>query len=277
MAGLKNDKLIKARLQSLLSVQNVDGEQECETPPIVDRLPVSHRLPVRPLEEANILANYGPANKRLFLFDYDGTLTDIVQDPNRAIIPDVLYGWLRTLALEPKNTVWVISGRDQTFLQARLGKLTDIGLVAEHGAFMRRPGSSDWENLAAKADMSWKSTVRKHFKAFEVATWGAYTEEKKVAIVLHYRFAHRQDLVAIEIAACKDALERELETWPVEIINGKCVLEARPANVDKGRIVQRIMDEMKKQTGGPPDFVLCIGDDTTDEGESPAISPVTSN
>ena len=250
------------------SLRAIDIKQERQTPPVLHRLPMSNPKPLQPLEDANILATYGPAKKRLFLFDYDGTLADIVQNPNKAVIPDNLVGWLQTLASCPKNIVWVISGRDQGFLHQRLERISGIGLVAEHGAFMRRPGCDTWEDLAAKSDLSWQSKVKKAFNEFADEVWGAYIEEKKVALVLHYRLANYQDLVALQVASLKESLERELQKWPVEIINGKCVLEARPANFDKGQIVQRITDEVRHETGGPPDFILCIGDDTTDEGIS---------
>ena len=244
-----------------------EARRELEISAAFHRLPKLDPDSVRPLEEANMLATYGPAKKRLFLFDYDGTLTDIVPNPDKAIIPEILFGWLHRLASEPRNAVWVISGRDQNFLELRLGKLTEVGLVAEHGAFMRRPGSDVWDNLAAKVDMRWRSIVRDAFEAFVDRTSGASIEEKKVAIVLHYRLAGFQHLAAMQAASCKDYLEDRLRGWPVHILSGKCVLEARPSNVDKGKIVERITDEMRDQNEGAPDFILCIGDDVTDEGQ----------
>ena len=52
---------------------------------------------------------------------------------------------------------------------------------------------------------------------------------------------------------------------------GKANLEVRPKLVNKGEIAKRLIREMQQGNGGveggsPPDFVLCLGDDFTDEG-----------
>ena len=99
---------------------------------------------VQPLEDANILAAYGLATKRLMLFDYDGTLTDIVDNPCDALLGEPVFDELRELASYPKNTVWIISGRDRNFLEKEPGRVAELGLVAEHGAFMRYPGATEW-------------------------------------------------------------------------------------------------------------------------------------
>jgi len=45
----------------------------------------------------------------------------------------------------------------------------------------------------------------------------------------------------------------------LQVIDGNKVVEVRMAGFDKGTITMKILNEAQ------PDFVLCIGDDTTDE------------
>lgn len=218
------------------------------------------------LEEANVLANYLSAKQRILLFDYDGTLTPIVENPAAAILSDEALKSVQTLAADPKNAVWIISGRNQAFLEQLFGHLSEVGLVAEHGSFLRSPGSSGWEDLTAKVDMSWQDEVTKAFQRFTDLTPGSRIEKKRTAVVWHFRQAS-QDYATLQAAECKKGLESTLgKTSPVELINGKCVLEARLKFVDKGQIAQRLVDEIKATSGNPPDFVLCFGDDVTDEG-----------
>jgi trehalose 6-phosphate synthase/phosphatase len=65
-----------------------------------------------------------------------------------------------------------------------------------------------------------------------------------------------------------------LKHFPVEVLNGKDYLEVRPAGVNKGVMVERIYNWMHKKqfadskiktTQKAVDFVLCIGDDDSDE------------
>lgn len=124
------------------------------------------------LDRAKLLFQYRQAKKRLFMFDYDGTLTPIVKDPQAAIPSDRVIRTLKTLAADPNNSVWIISGRDQAFLDEWMGHITELGLSAEHGSFMRNPRSEDWENLTETTDMSWQGEVIEVFQHYTDKTQG---------------------------------------------------------------------------------------------------------
>ena len=118
------------------------------------------------LDRATMLRRYRSAAKRLFMFDYDGTLTPIVREPSAAIPSERVILSLQTLAADPRNAVWIISGRDQEFLQQHLGHISELGFSAEHGSFMRPPGGTEWENLAEKFDMGWQVEVMDVFQKY---------------------------------------------------------------------------------------------------------------
>lgn len=124
------------------------------------------------LDKATMLGQYRKANKRLFMFDYDGTLTPIVKDPLAALPSERLLRAMTALAEDPKNNVWVISGRDQEFLEEHLGHIKGLGFSAEHGSFLRQPGGTEWENLAEQFDMSWQTPVMDCFQEFTEKTQG---------------------------------------------------------------------------------------------------------
>lgn len=217
------------------------------------------------LEEASIMDTYHTAKQSLLLFDYDGTLTPIVEDPAAAILSDEGLGAIQTLAADPTNAVWIISGRNQCFLEQLFGHLTQVGLVAEHGSFLRSPGSDGWEDLTAKVDMSWQEEVTKVFQRYTDLTPGSRIENKRAAVVWHFRQAS-QDYAILQAAECKKDLESTIgKVAPLEFVDGKCVLEARLRFINKGQIAQRLVDEIRAASGKPPDFVLCFGDDVTDE------------
>lgn len=221
-----------------------------------------------PLIDAEILRHYGPSAKRLLLFDYDGTLTDIVTDPEKAVLSPAVLISIETLAEDPKNAVWIISGRDQKFLVKQFGSSSALGLVAEHGAFIRYPRTEAWLNLTEGIDMSWKHEFNTACgKAIKRAP-GSRVEMKRAAVVWHYREADPRDGVK-EARKLKLRLKTALASKEqVAITQGKCVIEARLKSINKGAIVERLLAEFKNQKGTSPDFVLCIGDDATDEGKS---------
>ncbi|KAK6387710.1 threalose-6-phosphate phosphatase [Exophiala oligosperma] len=217
------------------------------------------------LDRNRMISQYRAASKRLFMFDYDGTLTPIVKDPNAAIPADKVLRTLKALAADPRNNVWIISGRDASFLEEWMGHISELGLSAEHGCFLRRPGSETWENLASSMDMGWQKEVMEIFRYYTERTQGSWIEKKRVALTWHYRQAD-PDFGAFQARECRKALEDNvMKNWEVEVMSGKANLEVRPQFVNKGFIASRLINEYGYGSGDPPEFVLCLGDDQTDE------------
>ena len=227
------------------------------------------------LDKAKLLARYRSSKKRLFMFDYDGTLTPIVKDPIAAIPSDRVIRTIKTLAADPRNAVWIISGRDQAFLDEWMGHISELGLSAEHGSFIRKPKSDDWENLTESVDMSWQKDVMEIFQHYTERTQGSFIERKRIALTWHFRRAD-PEYGAFQARECKKHLESTVaKKWDVEVMNGKANLEVRPTFVNKGEIAKRLVNEYGYAPGQPPEFVLCLGDDFTDEGKLSAIALLT--
>lgn len=129
-----------------------------------------------PLNRQAMVSQFKKADKRLLLLDYDGTLTPIVKNPDDALPSAKLLKSLETLSNDPKNVIYVISGRDETFLNKHLGHLENFGFSAEHGCFVREPRSKEWTNMTKELDMTWMKDVR---KVFEYYTEVSDPSEKK--------------------------------------------------------------------------------------------------
>ncbi len=98
--------------------------------------------------------------------DQQGTLAPIVKTPSAATpTKDTLLA-LESLAADPQNIVYIISGRDGEFLETHLGHIKNLGMSAEHGGFIREPGSSTWSNFTESLDMSWMSEALEIFKYY---------------------------------------------------------------------------------------------------------------
>lgn len=219
------------------------------------------------LDKTKLLSHYRQARQRLFMFDYDGTLTPIVKDPQAAIPSDRVIRTIKTLAKDKRNAVWIISGRDQAFLDEWMGHIPELGLSAEHGSFMRHPENDAWENLTEQFDMGWQKEVMDVFQHYTERTQGSFIERKRIAVTWHFRRSD-PDFGAFQARECKKQLEQTVaKNWDVEVMNGKANLEVRPAFINKGEIAKRLVKEYTSETGEPPAFVFCLGDDQTDEGD----------
>ena len=217
------------------------------------------------LDKTKVLARYRRAKRRLFMFDYDGTLTPIVKDPQAAIPSDRIIRNIKTLAEDKRNNVWIISGRDQAFLGEWMGHISELGLSAEHGSFVRAPQQDDWTNLTESFDMSWQKEVIEIFQHYTERTQGSFIERKRIALTWHYRRSD-PEYGAFQAEECRKYLEQTVvKKYDVEVMQGKANLEVRPRFVNKGEIAKRLVAEYGDGPDSQPDFVFCTGDDFTDE------------
>ncbi|KUI71930.1 Trehalose-phosphatase [Cytospora mali] len=228
------------------------------------------------LDRAQMLKSYRDARKRLFMFDYDGTLTPIVKEPSAAIPSQRVINTLRTLAADHRNAVWIISGRDQVFLTQHLGHIDELGFSAEHGSFMKHPGSKEWENLAEKFPMGWQNEVMDVFQKYTDKVPGSFIERKRCALTWHYRLADPEQGPHMASECHKELEATVARRWDVDVMPGKANIEVRPTFINKGEIAKRLVNSYKSDIshipGNPPEegdgnveFVLCMGDDFTDE------------
>jgi trehalose 6-phosphate synthase/phosphatase len=126
----------------------------------------------------NMVERIGKGEKIALLLDYDGTLRDFVDRPEDAIPEQDVLDVLEKFSKHPLVNIAVISGRPKDFLEKHFGHL-NIDLVAEHGYFWKRIGTSssaDWEVLNNHADISWKDAVLPHLEWAVTLTPGTEIE-----------------------------------------------------------------------------------------------------
>ena len=203
-------------------------------------------MPTPVLDQLISRDRYRLTKKRLLLFDYDGTLTPIVKTPSDAVPSKRVLRLLDLLCADTRNTVYVISGRDQEFLERWLGHIPRLGLSAEHGSFIRAPSSSvtsrpKWVNCTEGLDLSWMTDVADIFNYYTERTQGAFVEHKRASITWHYRQAD-PTYGAFQAKECYNHLEDALlSKLPIEILVGKKNLEVRPIAVNKGETVKSLL------------------------------------
>ncbi|KAL3501210.1 hypothetical protein ACH5RR_035659 [Cinchona calisaya] len=224
----------------------------------------------RKLSIDRIVSAYKRTNRRAIFLDYDGTVvpqSSIIKAPS----PDVI-AVLDELSSDPKNTVFIVSGRGRTSLGEWLSPCDSLGIAAEHGFFLRWNKTSDWESLAA--DLDWKQIVEPIMKLYTEATDGSSIETKESALVWHHHEAD-PDFGSCQAKELLDHLENVLANEPAVVKRGHHIVEVKPQGVTKGLVADKILNMMVNK-GKPPDFVMCIGDDRSDEDMFESILSIIS-
>src|SRR5688500_16429861 len=196
-------------------------------------------------------------NRVALFLDYDGTLREIVKDPAAATVTPEMRALLDRLRRLDNVDVTIISGRMPQDLDGFVGDF-GFGLIAEHGAAVRKPASAEWEQLDRNVSYAWKHDVLRVLKLYEASTPGTWVEEKRTSLVWHYRNAdpefglHKAMNLAEELSsiAAND---------PVQIRHGRKIVGVAASNVNKGGAVMELVRDRAY------DLIVCAGDDTTVE------------
>jgi len=199
--------------------------------------------------------DYSQAKKRLLLLDYDGTLVPFSNDPKSVSPGKELLDTLKALSLDPRNEVVLISGRDKVVLQKWFGKL-NINLIAEHGAWIKR--KKDTWYLSKPLSASWKPMVMPIMKRYAERLPGVFVEEKEYSLVWHYRAAD-PEVASVKAREIVDDLVNFTANIDVQVLRGNKIVEVKSAGINKG------MALLSWTSAGGFDFILAVGDDSTDE------------
>jgi len=211
-----------------------------------------------------LFSDYKKSQKRLLLFDYDGTLISFTKNPEDAKPDNNLKIILSALAEKPENSLVIISGRGQRTMERWLGDIP-CSLVAEHGALYRIESENAWESQKLLS-AEWKEQVYPILKTYEARVPGSLVEEKIFGLAWHYRKANLE-LGNIRSKELFDNLNEYLSNTDLQIMHGKKVIEVRIGGVNKGTAADHFLN-MEKW-----DFVLALGDDWTDEDLFKALPP----
>ncbi|XP_020580778.1 alpha,alpha-trehalose-phosphate synthase [UDP-forming] 5-like [Phalaenopsis equestris] len=215
----------------------------------------------RKLFDERIVSAYKRTKNRAILLDYDGAMmpqTSINKTPT----PEAI-GILNSLCRDPDNLVFLVSGKDKDTLGEWFSPCKKLALAAEHGYFIRQNQDSEWETHVAVSDFGWKQIAEPVMKLYTETTDGSSIEAKESALVWHYQYAD-PDFGSCQAKELLDHLESVLSNEPVSVKSGQHFVEVKPQGVTKGIVAECLLSLMQKKDK-LPDFVLCIGDDRSDE------------
>lgn len=225
-------------------------------------LPKVLTKPLTPSWQTELIMSYSNAIKRTLLLDYDGTLTPFFDKPELAKPSIQLKERLQKLTASKQNKIVIISGRDKV----SLGEWFDdvpVTLVVEHGSFVRKARGKRW-HTANSFDTSWKPIISNLFNQYVTKVPGSFVEQKENSLVWHYRVA-KQYYVKKYLTSLIKLLQPLVKKLNLKIEQGNMILEVRPEGISKGTSALEYSHHA--------DFVMAIGDDTSDEEMFSALPP----
>ncbi|XP_027084685.2 alpha,alpha-trehalose-phosphate synthase [UDP-forming] 5-like [Coffea arabica] len=227
----------------------------------------------RKLSVEHIVSAYKRTKNRAILLDYDGTMT--VQSSMSTSPKAENIEILNNLCRDPKNVVFIVSGKERKTLTQWFSSCERLGIAAEHGYFVRPEQNAEWETCIAVPDFYWKQIAEPVMQLYTETTDGSFIDTKESALVWNYQYAD-PDFGSCQAKELQDHLESVLNNEPVSVKSGQHIVEVKPQGVNKGLIAERLLATMR-QKQLLPDFVLCIGDDRSDEDMFEVIMRAVAN
>lgn len=213
--------------------------------------PASAPLPAPPLPR--------PTQRWALFLDVDGSLLDFADDPAAVVVSPVLHAALQALYEQLDGALALVSGRGVADLD-RLFHAPGWALAGLHGYELRHADGRQRELAVAPQD---QARMRAAVQALAARLDGVQLEDKQHAMALHCRRNPER------LPALREAAQTVAATLPgYELQPGNLVMEFKPAGMDKGRVVEELM-QTPPFAGRVPVY---LGDDLTDEHAFDAVN-----
>ncbi|CAL0319353.1 unnamed protein product [Lupinus luteus] len=200
--------------------------------------------------------------------DYDGTLSPIVADPEKAYMTSKMKGTLKEIARHFPTAIVTGRCRDKVYNFVRLAEVYYAG---SHGMDIKGPQ----KNRSPKKGNNGKSVlfqpasqflpmINEVYKILQEITKsvpGAMVENNKFCLSVHFRCVDEKSW-----APLAEKVKLVLNEYPkLKLTQGRKVLEIRPTiKWDKGKAIEFLLHSLGYDNSDKV-FPIYIGDDRTDE------------
>lgn len=196
--------------------------------------------------------------KRLAVFlDYDGTLTPIVETPDRAVMNQDMRE--AVIELSRHCPLGIISGRDLPDVRDKV-RIDSIIYAGSHGFDIAGPEGMQVENRVGEAFLPVLDRAGKELSRKLGSIPGLLVERKKFAIAIHYRLVDPGKVEGIEKVVDEVAGQNQ----ELRKAYGKKIFELQPQmDWHKGKALFSLLRTLKLD--GEDVLPFYVGDDVTDE------------
>ncbi|KAF5451098.1 hypothetical protein F2P56_031394 [Juglans regia] len=200
--------------------------------------------------------------KRIVVFlDYDGTLSPIVDNPDRALMSDEMRAAVREVAKYFPTAIITGRSRDKV---TEFVKLSNVYYAGSHGMDIMAPPRPVKSGTAGNDHQTIALDHRKIFTMLEEKTekiQGVRIEDNSFCVSVHFRQVREEDYGILE-----EKVKSVVKKYPeFHLTEGKMVLEVRPSiEWNKGHALEYLLDTLGFSNSSDV-LPLYIGDDRSDE------------
>lgn len=196
-------------------------------------------------EEGRSVLDDVARERMLLVFDFDGTLAPLVDEPDAAQMGESTRNLLRLVSL--LHPCAVISGRSRSDVTTRLDGIPLVAIVGNDGA---EAGHGPVDGSVRGLVAGWAEMARSKLSGAE----GVEVEDKGLSLAIHYRRASSHSEAELAVAAAAKTLKG------ARLFRGHAVVNVVPPYLhDKGAALAGVLSRIGRKRA------MYVGDDTTDE------------
>ena len=169
------------------------------------------------------------------------------------------------MTADKRNKVFIVAEKGEEQLKDWFGEVKFLGLGAEHGFkyTVNEIEKNKWIKILENYDNEWIKNCVNIITPYTERYEGSYLDIKESAVVWYYTDCD-QELGKSFASVLSSELESLVKQYNLKIVNGKGFIEVIALGINKGYFISYILKKQirKKRI---PDFIVCIGDDISDE------------
>ena len=214
------------------------------------------------IENKYISLNYEKSHNRLIFFDYEGTLPSNNNKPT-----DEIINLLKELTNDKRNKIYIIAEKGKNQVWEWFKDVKNLGLGIEHGFkyIINNPEkkNNNWIKLIRNYNNTWIQNCVSIMTPYTERYEGSFLDIKESSVVWYYT-DFDQELGKNLASILTSELYNIINDYNLKIVNGKGYIEVIPYGINKGYFISHILKKQIKK-GRNPDFIMCVGDDFSDE------------
>ncbi len=205
--------------------------------------------------------SYRIAGNKLILLDYDGTISELTSDPTKAMPTSEVIQLLTKLSGNINTQLAIVTGRSTHSMDTFFADQS-FTIFAEHGVMLKQ--KNHWECLI-NGSTEWMSEVYEAMQSIASQCKHSFVEEKQFTVAWHFRQSNEEEGIKFS-NQLNSILKKLCAKFKFKITNGHKIVEVTSIEVSKSIAVKHLLNSSQY------DFILCIGDDRTDEEMFCALS-----
>ncbi len=201
-----------------------------------------------------LIKKYRNAARKLILLDYDGTFVNIAPTLDGTKSTDQVLDLLKKLASDSNTELVIVIGRKALDIDQIIEHIP-ITIIAEHGALVRENGIGRHQ---IENRYSWKNVILAFLRETTSVCEGSLFEERNFSVTWHYKTVTQQKALGF-VRQIIAKVKKNIRAKEKRIFDGNKTVEILTTEITKVKAVAYLLVQHSY------DFILCIGDDKTDE------------